>query len=79
MNPDNLICTQEIVEATLQILLGERQQSRFTARVASWETLSGATAREKTSIFPRHSVRTKTALSNYSRDFTLAHLGYRER
>ena len=34
------------------VVLGERQESRFTARVASWETLSGAPANEKTSIFP---------------------------
>ena len=56
--------------------LGERKKCRFTARVAPWETLSGAQEREITHAFTRRLARTKTASdwSIYSRDFTSVHL-----
>ena len=56
--------------------LGERQLNRFTARVAPWETLSGAPASGETRIFTRRSARTKSGSdwSIYSREFTRVHL-----
>ena len=64
------------MEHPFDFILGERHKSSFTARVASWEALSGAPASEKTGIFSRRSGRTKTASawSIYSRDFTRVYL-----